>query len=482
MSRYPPKQSRQKRWALMTQQEELIEAKRQEIEKRLKADQEALERKEAAPVKSEDSSNETKSNSQVESNVPNKFKNDGSFLEMFKKLQQQQQQQQQEAAGPDSTISKPASPSDPEPQIKSEPVDISDVNSQELETPQCTESRIDAKEDDIRSAIERSALLVAMNGPEAESDVKEKFQSEPNYKWLSDESDVNHQYYRRRIQELCDAKKRFVDETSDPASSLSDPSTSSTQSSTFNENTTKRKKTSRWGEGSQEEKLVLTKISQDPDLVKYAIKVYGKSDLTPDQWKQLEDQRKMRVLFEMLDQKRIKKERLEKADKFNYEYDSDEETEGGTWEHKKRCMEMEKTKQWADSLTEMNRGKHHIGDFLPPEELEKFMKKWDSIKDGSTSMLYEEEYKDFKLKSENTGYKMLQKLGWSEGQGLGAKESGITAPINSDSKAFSNAGLGTAPSDELTSEDDEYEAYRKRMMLAYRFRPNPMNNPRRPYY
>ena len=27
-----------------------------------------------------------------------------------------------------------------------------------------------------------------------------------------------------------------------------------------------------------------------------------------------------------------------------YEYDSDEETEGGTWEHKKRMMEMEATK------------------------------------------------------------------------------------------------------------------------------------------
>ena len=27
-----------------------------------------------------------------------------------------------------------------------------------------------------------------------------------------------------------------------------------------------------------------------------------------------------------------------------YEYDSDEDTEGGTWEHKKRVMEMESTK------------------------------------------------------------------------------------------------------------------------------------------
>lgn len=27
---------------------------------------------------------------------------------------------------------------------------------------------------------------------------------------------------------------------------------------------------------------------------------------------------------------------------------------------------------------------------------------------------------------------------------------------------------------ELSKEDDEYEAFRKRMMLAYRFRPNPL--------
>lgn len=29
--------------------------------------------------------------------------------------------------------------------------------------------------------------------------------------------------------------------------------------------------------------------------------------------------------------------------------------------------------EWADSLTEANRGKHFIGDFLPPDELERFM-------------------------------------------------------------------------------------------------------------
>ena len=32
---------------------------------------------------------------------------------------------------------------------------------------------------------------------------------------------------------------------------------------------------------------------------------------------------------------------------------------------------------WAEKLTQMGRGKHHLGDFLPPEELEKFMETYD---------------------------------------------------------------------------------------------------------
>ena len=37
-----------------------------------------------------------------------------------------------------------------------------------------------------------------------------------------------------------------------------------------------------------------------------------------------------------------------------------------------------------------------------------------------------------------------------------------------------NRGLGVERPAELSHEDDEYDAYRKRMMLAYRFRPNPL--------
>merc|ERR1719323_1568980 len=34
---------------------------------------------------------------------------------------------------------------------------------------------------------------------------------------------------------------------------------------------------------------------------------------------------------------------------------------------------MEKTLEKASQLTEAAQGKHHIGDFLPPEEVTKFM-------------------------------------------------------------------------------------------------------------
>ena len=91
---------------------------------------------------------------------------------------------------------------------------------------------------------------------------------------------------------------------------------------------------------------------------------------------------------------------------------------------------MEKTKNWAVELTTKAHGGHHIGDFLPPEELEKFMLQWESLKDGKAASLEYSDYQKFKLKSDNVGFQMLQKMGWTEGQGLGATASGIEKPID----------------------------------------------------
>ena len=50
----------------------------------------------------------------------------------------------------------------------------------------------------------------------------------------------------------------------------------------------------------------------------------------------------MKVIQQQLAEEAIKKTKR-KGDKPVYEYDSDEDTEGGTWEHKKRADEMQKT-------------------------------------------------------------------------------------------------------------------------------------------
>jgi len=99
----------------------------------------------------------------------------------------------------------------------------------------------------------------------------------------------------------------------------------------------------------------------------------------------------------------------------------------GTWEHRARMAEMAKTEQEALKMTEDAEGKHHIGDFLPPGELDKFMNKYKALRSGTawdTS-----EYQENKLTQDNVGFKMLQKMGWSEGVGLGADGQGVVNPV-----------------------------------------------------
>ena len=127
-----------------------------------------------------------------------------------------------------------------------------------------------------------------------------------------------------------------------------------------------------------------------------------------------------------------------------------------------------------------------------------------------------------KISEDNVGFQLLRKSGWTEGSGLGLDSSGIVNPIsihstgakgggssNSGGAVMSasainrlvgansgtsggggvggsggpeGSGIGVKATHEVSADYNEFDQYRKRMMLAYRFRPNPMNNPRRDYY
>ena len=78
---------------------------------------------------------------------------------------------------------------------------------------------------------------------------------------------------------------------------------------------------------------------------------------------------------------------------------------------------------------------------------------------------------------------MMNKMGFSQGQGLGAGGVGISAPVDAGAGNALKLGVGTAKETwEPEATDDEFALYRKRMMLGYKHRPNPLNNPRSTYY
>lgn len=62
----------------------------------------------------------------------------------------------------------------------------------------------------------------------------------------------------------------------------------------------------------------------------------------------------------------------------------------------------------------------------------------------------------------------------NEGEGLGSSRSGIADPISAGNVKIDNLGVGASKPGEVKPDDDIYEQYKKRMMLGYRYRPNPM--------
>ncbi|KAM0864870.1 hypothetical protein ACQ4PT_043640 [Festuca glaucescens] len=114
---------------------------------------------------------------------------------------------------------------------------------------------------------------------------------------------------------------------------------------------------------------------------------------------------------------------------------------------------------------------HHMGDFIPQEELEKFMAR---CNDAAAQKATKEAAEKAKIQADNIGHKLLSKMGWREGEGLGSERSGRADPVMAGDIKQDHLGVGAVQPGVVSSEDDIYEQYKKRMMLGYRHRPNPL--------
>ncbi|NXL06282.1 SUGP1 protein, partial [Mesembrinibis cayennensis] len=382
-------------------------------------------------------------------------------------------------------------------------------------------------DEETKNSAEKLARFIADGGPEVEAIALQNNRENHAFRFLYEPNSKGYKYYRQKLEEFRKAKtstvcaplpvesslKRKTSPEASPSplclSSLPLPlpsplplplptatttaATTTTTTATAT-GTTKKKRKSRWGPEEDKVELPLPQLVQQLDSPSplsvqdlkglgyekgKPVGLVGVTELSEAQKKQLKEQQEMQQMYDMImKHKRAMQEMQmmwEKAiQQHQHGYDSDEEVDSelGTWEHQLRRMEMDKTREWAEQLTQMGRGKHFIGDFLPPDELEKFMETFKALKEGREPDY--SEYKEFKLTVENIGYQMLMKMGWKEGEGLGSDGQGIKNPVSKGTTAVDGAGFGIDRPAELTKEDDEYEAFRKRMMLAYRFRPNPL--------
>lgn len=99
--------------------------------------------------------------------------------------------------------------------------------------------------------------------------------------------------------------------------------------------------------GNQQKPILSSIKRTEPALLNYARQNYGSVDLSEEDWKKCEDHFKVNLLYQDMLKKRQEIDRMARSGRFKYEYDSDEDVDGGTWEHKMRNSEMEATSRWV---------------------------------------------------------------------------------------------------------------------------------------
>ncbi|KAJ1697873.1 hypothetical protein LUZ63_006385 [Rhynchospora breviuscula] len=286
----------------------------------------------------------------------------------------------------------------------------------------------------VRKVIDRLANLVAKNGRQHEHITRQRNPGDTPFKFLFDKNCSEYKYYEHRLHEEEKALAQLKD---------------SHAASSHHGNTT----TAGWSGGSQKG-MPQQKSYQTPATALYGANQEAGSSEVGSASGPPSDPVAMMEFY------------MKKAAE----------------EEKKRPPRLSKDEMPPPpSLQASGSGKkgHHMGDFIPQEELEKFMAR---CNDTAAQKTTQEAAEKAKIQADNIGHKLLSKMGWKEGEGLGSDKGGRSDPVMAGGVKKDNLGVGAATPGEVTAEDDIYEQYKKRMMLGYKYRPNPLGNPRKAYY
>ncbi|CAG9861322.1 unnamed protein product [Phyllotreta striolata] len=215
--------------------------------------------------------------------------------------------------------------------------------------------------------------MVAECGDAFEDVVRQRKEQDPRLWFLLDRDSTAYKEYRRfvdnvKIELRCskEIKQPKAEDIYEPEMALEDNDDREMRIDNQSEESSdrKRKRRSRWGDQDcgvappvmvfagappplpqlsipphtqNQTPVFLSKLTRtDPGLIQYAINTYGSTNLTEEDWKKTEDNYKVSLIYQDMLKKKAETERLKMAGKNKYEYDSDEEIDGGTWEHKKR--------------------------------------------------------------------------------------------------------------------------------------------------
>ncbi|CAH9091010.1 unnamed protein product [Cuscuta europaea] len=286
----------------------------------------------------------------------------------------------------------------------------------------------------VKKVADKLASFVAKNGRQFENVTRQKNPGDTPFKFLFDESCPDYKYYEYRLGE----EEKALSKYRDPQS----PQSGGTRSSTSNSGGSSSRRSYQDKSNYQIPASALYETSDSSTRISAAPPTPGDPIAMMEYYmKKAADEEKSRAPKSSKD-------------------------------------EMPPPPSLLGSTAPGKKG-HHMGDYIPPEELAKFLA---TCNDVGAQKAAKELADRSKIQADNIGHKLLAKMGWKEGEGLGSSRSGIADPITAGEVKSNNLGVGAHNPGEVTPEDDIYEQYKKRMMLGYRHRPNPLNNPRKQYY